>query len=428
MDEAIDTNNITSPPVQKSKKSFLIWILIIIIVVLGGAVFYFKKVQTSTINSNSGASPQTYLGSSTESASNYFGFNLLKKMYSAQSNTVISPTSLSSALLIAANGGEGVSQQEILQALGLNGIGITRANSEYKQKIALSNLSSADLQLSIVNSVWTTRDNKFLPEYQALTKNVFDAMASKANSAEDVNNWVSSKTKGKIKQLVADPLASFYLVNAVYFKGIWKDPFVKTATMTKNFYAPSGTIKAQTMLKIFDNPLYCDDEKAQVISLPYKTSGDKQLSMVIFLPNKKVSLIDFVNNLDQSTYTKYIEKMTDTDKVDFEMPKFELSGGGSVRDHLEDLGIVSAINGAGLTKIADRPQVISDVIHKTYIKVDEEGTEAAAASAVILMDAAPMQTPKIIEMHVDRPFFFTIQDNSTNEILFTGTIQNPSPN
>lgn len=327
---------------------------------------------------------------------------------------------------MAANGAEGQSQDEMLSVLGLTQTGLAKANQDAATKMKKFNNSSDKFKISLANSMWTTGSGSFLPSYQFLIENTFLAKASKANSAQDINAWVELKTNGKIKNIIDGLSSNFYLVNAIYFKAAWVSSFDKALTTKENFQANSA-LEQVDMMKQTDTFLYSGNKELQIIKLPYENIvGEESYSMIVFLPSKSSSATSILSKLDNQKYLGYVKSLQENE-VELKLPKFEINYKDDQISFLQKLGMTAPFAGAGLTKITNGPQIINQVIHQSYIKNDEVGTEAAAATSVGTLGASPMtEKPKPVEMFIDRPFVFTIQNDSTNEMLFVGVIQNPN--
>lgn len=423
--------NMQPAPVPVKRRAWL-WGVVLFVVIIGGSMSYaYIKMNKSADSSKTNEITQSEATSTdieeSSSASNYFGLNLLKKISLEEDNIFVSPTSISSALTLAANGAEGQTLEEMLKVLGLDRVGLNTANADYKTKMKKLNTSSDTLNISIANSIWTTGGSSFLPAYKELALNNFDAKADKADSVNDINSWVESKTNGKIKNILDSLQSNLYLVNAIYFKGDWSSPFETTDTKKESFQTRTTQTDVDMMNKT-QTLSYFSDSKLQIVKLPYRSSDDQgNYSMVVFLPAKSSTLADLIRSLDYKKYQNYVTNLYDAE-VELKLPKFELDYKTDLIEKLKLLGMQRAFGkDSELSKMSSIPQYISEAIHQSYIKVDEKGTEAAAATAVGTLDmAAITEEPEVVKMYVNRPFFFSIQDDETNEMLFSGAIQDPS--
>jgi len=417
--------------VHKKNNAWLCGIVLFVIIVAGIILYIYLRAQNVPDISKTDTTTQSEVASTninnTASASNYFGLNLLKKMNLEEDNIFISPTSISAALTLAANGAEGDTLDEMLKVLGLDQIGLEMASEAFQDKMEKFNTSSDNLNISIANSIWTTGDSSFLPSYRNSAKNYFDAKADKANSVDDINSWVDSTTNGKIKNILNNLSSDLYLVNAIYFKGDWSSPFEIEDTQRESFQIREGQTDVEMMNKT-KSLSYYSDNKMQIVKLPYQSDHNQgQYSMLVLLPAKSSTLADLIENMDYKKYKNYITNLSDAE-VELKLPKFELDYKADLVDNLELLGMKRVFGEKSeLNKMSITPQYISQVIHQSHVKVDEEGTEAAAATAVATLGTSALEEePKIVKMYVNRPFFFSVQDDETGAMLFSGLIQNPT--
>ncbi len=416
----------------ENKKYRVVFISIIALVLVAVSVLISRYSGLFTDNSKSLeiTQDQAVATNITDSALavNYFGLNLLKKIDLKEDNILLSPSNISAALTMAANGATGDTQDEMLKVLGIDRIGINQSNVDFQRKIQDLNQSSENLEISFANSIWTTANNEFLPSYKSLVNKYFDAKAEKANSATDINNWVADKTNNKIRNILDDLTNDLYLVNAVYFNGKWQVPFEVSDTKKEDFTTRSSTIKAD-MMNMTTNYDYFSNSKLQAVKLSYKNNfSQPKYSMIIVLPAKNSTLADFLTSFDYQSYQKINKDMSDN-LVELKLPKFELDyKEDKLVEKLQFMGMQKAFGDkAELTKISPLSLKIDQIIHQAYVKVDEKGTEAAAATVVGTNSLGiASEPPEPIKMYIDRPFFFSIQNDQTNEILFAGIIQNPA--
>lgn len=371
-------------------------------------------------------------------ANNYFGINMLNKLDKDQKNLFISPFSLSMALTLAANGAVGDTVTEMKEVLGLNKLSMDSTNEQY-QKMIYSLEKSADIKTDdiekidpptfrIANSLWSDQGYAFLPSYTKLVKDYYQAEAqsldfSDPNSLKTINQWVSDRTMGKIPKILNSLASNLYLINAIYFKSSWASPFLESATKDKQFYRENMQTKSVSMMQKTDDFLYSDDNGLQIVSIPYVGNN---YSMVVFLPKKDTKIADFSKNLNPDRYNKYISGLKEQ-KVALILPKFEVNFGGSVLEEAQELGLKIATSGqAKFFKLSPVNMYINEIIHRTFIKTDEKGTEAAAATAVGFKVISTEEIIQPAEMIIDHPFLFAIQDNKTQSIIFLGIVRDPS--
>jgi Serine protease inhibitor len=363
------------------------------------------------------------------SADNAFAFDLLKTINSSESsgNFFISPLSVSQALGMTYNGAAGATKTAMETALRRNGFSSDEINAYYKK--IMDGLLAADptTQLKIANSIWTRKDFSVLQSFYDVNTAYYNAKAqsldfSQPLSKDIINNWCSQNTNGKIPSII-DQISDdvmMYLINAVYFKGIWKSQFKTADTFNGSFAAITGAVSAKYM-KQEQTFNYFANDSVQCAELPY---GNGAFSMVVVLPTSKYSVDQITDKLNTSTWNRWLVGMQSL-QLHVELPKFKFSYKTVLNNPLSQLGMgVAFSNSADFSKIASAGGLkIGQVLHKTFVAVDEEGTEAAAVTAVEFTNTAvnPTVTPFI----VNRPFLFLIKEKSTGAILFMGKMINP---
>lgn len=359
---------------------------------------------------------------------NDFGLELLKNTItiSDESNVIVSPLSVSIALGMAWNGAKGQTQTEIGNTLKLKDLTIRELNEYYKTMQSSLLTIDPSTKLSIANAIWYREGFKVKPEFLKVNSENFNAYVKELNfnkpwALDTINNWCSKSTKGLIPTILDEIPgdAMMYLMNAVYFKGIWRDQFDKSKTISANFTNELGKdVKINMMVKN-DTFAYNSDEYAQYIDLPY---GNKAFSMTVILPNKTLTVNDILNRLTAQSIKSILQDMSQR-HVDLKLPRLKIENSSKLNDPLISMGMPQAFdaNLADFTGIADQRLFISEVIHKTYITVDEEGTEAAAVTS-IGMEVTSM--PQYIDFNVNKPFIFFIREKSTGIILFMGKVGN----
>jgi serpin B len=240
-----------------------------------------------------------------------------------------------------------------------------------------------------------------------------------------INNWVNQSTNGKIDKIVdvIEPNTAFILLNAIYFKGNWTEQFPKEATQLRPFTLLDGTQKQHPMMRHQDSASfpYYENELFQAVSLPY---GEGRMSMYIFLPNQGVSLKTFYEKLNAENWQQWMNQFNNFDnsggEVLISLPRFKLEYAIDLKDALKALGMeIAFTKEANFSGMTSSSVSIDKIKHKTFVEVNEEGTEAAAVTEVGGVRSGP------IEMNVNRPFFFAIRDNQTGSILFVGSIVEP---
>ncbi|WP_286945562.1 serpin family protein [Acetobacterium sp. UBA5834] len=366
---------------------------------------------------------------------NDFGFNLYKKLATEKKNSMISPVGISLAMEMAYNGATGETREAMAKALNIQGIDGDRLNENNQALLYFLTSTDPKLTLNIANSIWMREDFKFSEAFVKTVKQDYQADAQKLDfadpkSADVINKWVKDETQGNIDQIVTppiDPETIMFLINAVYFKGAWSSPFEKDLTSDQSFTLADGqSVTVPTMYQTgsFD---YLKTASFQALRLPY--GENEQMAMVLFLPNEDSSLSDFQQQLNQDNWSNWMS-LFEKKEGSLMLPKFTLEYENSLNQALTDLGMGVAFqpgkadfSGMAATDTA-ADIYISDVKHKTFVQVDEAGTEAAAVTSVeISVTSMPAYD---FELKFDRPFFYVIQDSKTGAIVFMGTVFDPS--
>ncbi|MEQ9359251.1 serpin family protein [Coleofasciculus chthonoplastes] len=364
-------------------------------------------------------------------ANTKFGFKLFSEILQENSNNnvFISPTSIAIALAMTYNGASGETQAAMANALELQGMSLSEVNQANEAlKTTLENADS-DIQLSIANSLWAKQDISFKPDFLRRNQEFYDTQVTNLDFANPeakrvINNWVKENTNGKIPQIISEiqPNDILFLINAIYFKGNWMEQFDKDKTVERPFYLVDGTQKKHPMMSQLGEYQYYEDDSVQAISLPY---GKGRLSFYIFLPRENISLDTFEQQLTPEKWQQWMNRFGKRDGS-IVLPRFKLEYEIQLNKALKALGMDVAFDDrADFSNMTEEDVLINQVKHKTFVEVNEEGTEAAAATSIgmVLTSAAIPQTP--FEMVVDRPFFCAIRDNQTGTILFMGSIREP---
>lgn len=329
----------------------------------------------------------------------------------ADKNYMFSPLSVKMALALAANGAEGDTKNEILNTLGVKNLDEFNTLSDD----LIKRYSQTDiLSLNIANSIWINKDKttqNFSKNFKNIATEYYNAdvkTVDNKNAVGEINSLVKDKTKGKIPQII-DNADNFWamLINAIYFKGAWENEFSTSLTKPDEFTNADGT-KTQTdfMNKTSWIP-YAETKSAKIIELPYKNRVDKFSDSGINAERELDTAITDENF--KRTYTK------------LSMPKFKIEYSECLNDMLKNIGIKTAFDTktARFEKMFDSGNMwFTDTIHKTFISVDEKGTEAAAVTAIGMAGAS--LPPEPIELKFNKPFYFAIRDNTSGEILFMG--------
>lgn len=358
-------------------------------------------------------------------AENSFGLKLFKNLNSDEpdKNLFISPLSVSLAFGMALNGADGDTYEAIKNTLEFAGLTETEINESYRDLIDLLINLDEEVIFNIANSIWY-RDT-FSVEQLFLDTNTdyFDAKVqgldfSDPASKDIINSWVDDKTEGLIKKILENDIPAetvMYLINAIYFKGLWTSAFDKNNTKDEPFYNYDNTVSSVPLMFQSEEFLYSETEQYQAVDLMY---GNSLFSMTILLTKDDNDVNDIVATLDENTLTSQFYST----EVELHLPKFELEWKKELNDVLKAMGmdIAFAEGLADFTRINPNGNLfIDEVLHKTFIKVDEVGTEAAAVTSIGI---SLTSMPQTVEFRVDKPFIFMIREHHSNTILFIGKV------
>ena len=370
---------------------------------------------------------------------NDFAFRLfaeIARRSSPDSNLFVSPLSVAMALGMTYNGAAGTTATAMQGVLGLDGMALGEVNRAYQGVIALLRGLDPRVEFTLANSIWYRQDFAFEQAFLDTCRTYFDAAVqgldfASADAAPTINRWVSDQTRGRIPSIVPDAIPEdmvMYLINAVYFKGDWVTQFDKTRTADGPFTLSGGAGVSVPMMR-FGSEAWVrsgGDAAVQVLDLRY---GGGAYSMTIVMPRDPGGMAALLAGLTRERWDAWIAGL-DSAQALVAMPKFTMRYGIQLNDVLSALGMGVAFQpcGAGGADCADftrmrsvRDLFVSEVLHKTFVDVNEEGTEAAAATSVGMgvTSAPPLIT-------VDRPFLFAIRERFSGTILFIGRMMNPS--
>jgi serine protease inhibitor len=364
-------------------------------------------------------------------ADNRFGLKLFKEVVfeeDTDKNIFISPLSVSMALGMTYNGADGSTEEAMRTTIELSDLTLEEINESYKSLIEYLVGLDPDVEFDIANSIWYYELYTFEEDFLDMCETYFNALVSGLDfnnpSAKDIiNDWVSENTNGKIEEIVDNIGADIvmFLINAIYFKGTWTYEFDENLTHEDTFHLLDDSQVLCDMMEIEGEFKYFNNSDFQIIELPY---GSECFSMNIILPRPEKNIDSLISEFNQENWNQWIDSLS-THGVNLQLPKFTLEYEKLLNDVLSSLGMEVAFNPglADFTKMYKGPYnlFISKVKHKTFVKVDEEGTEAAAATSVEMgiTSVNPF-------MRIDRPFIFAIRENYSGTILFIGKIVNPT--
>ncbi|WP_199621776.1 serpin family protein [Paenibacillus alkalitolerans] len=367
-------------------------------------------------------------------ANNRFGLSLYKELFQSDGdeNVLISPLSIATALSMTYNGAAGSTKTAMEEALQLKGLTLDDINAGNRILKFVLEHTDPDVELSIANSLWAKEGMAFHKTFLDNNRTYYDAEVTSldltaSGAPGKINSWVTEKTKGKIENIVEgpiDPLTVLFLINAIYFKGDWTDPFPENATSDGDFVTGSGASVQVPMMGREGEFEYKETDGYQAVRLPY---GKETLRMVVYVPKESSGLDSMMFALLAADPGQLADGFAKTEGH-LRMPRFKLEYKSALNDALEALGMGIAFDSeqANFENMANIPPnlYIANVLHKTFIEVNEKGAEAAAVTSV--EGRAESAPANFFRMEVNRPFFFTIEDGATGSMLFMGSVTNPA--
>ncbi len=382
------------------------------------------------------ATPVAYDAAMLTRAYNGFGLRLFTTLQRAQSgqNAFISPMSIAVALGMTYNGARNQTQQAMAETLGVPGM--ARAQFNQLNSALLASLDGADptVELAIANSLWARADIPFIPAFLDSVRAAYHAELANVDflapgTCARINRWVESATRDRIKDLVKQQDMTddtiLVLINAIYFKGKWTKTFDRENTQDLPFTLADGSTRPHPLMSQSGSYHYYEDDQIQAIRLPY---GKGRLSMRVILPARTSSLAELCASLDETTWRRWNDAMVSKEGT-IKLPRFKMEYEAELSKPLAQLGMGIAFDReradfADMATIRERI-CISAVRHKSFVEVNEEGTEAAAATAVVMMRVTAAMPMERFMMVVDRPFLFAICDDESGMVLFLGGVMNP---
>lgn len=360
-------------------------------------------------------------------AGNDFGFNALRTLVaeSPDSNLLISPFSISAALAMTLNGAEGATEDAMRNVLGFQGLSPDEVNATFRKLLDYLPVADPVVTMEIANSIWHHQNFSITPAFlqenqQNFNAGVFPADFQNPATVDLINDWVSTATHGKITSIVDQipPEVVMYLINALYFQGDWTYAFDPVKTETAVFSAPSMDIGVEMMyqrsrMDVLENSL------VRAVRLPY---GQGRYGFIALLPAEGKSMNEVLLGLNQTDWSEWMNQFVALDDFQLYLPKFRLSWEKKLNELLAALGMGIAFD----PSLADFgginpniPLYISEVKHKTYMDVNEEGTEAAAVTSVGIGYGS------VSMLRFDEPFLFFIVEKYTGLVVFSGLISHP---
>ncbi|WP_394828255.1 serpin family protein [Pendulispora albinea] len=372
--------------------------------------------------------------------SNAFGFDLYQRVRAQKGNLVVSPASITTALSMAWGGAKGDTADQMKKALHFDGTQTEVMQAAGKLSSSLTD-PSRPIKFRIANRLFGEKTYKFEPAYLETTKVNYGAPLEAVDFIKGfepararINGWVEDQTEKRIKNLIPPNALTkdtrLVLVNAIYFLGDWQSPFDKESTKPGPFQLTATSKKDVPTMHNELHVRYAEQNGVKAVELPYKGNN---MSMLVVVPDKVDGLEPVEKSLDNAKLDGLVSALK-SETVNVSLPKFEINPAESLSlgDRLKEMGMVLAFDRtrADFTGMANPPSpedrlYISKVFHKAFIRVDEKGTEAAAATATVMMRATSMPL-KVVSFKADHPFLFFIRDNATGMILFSGRVADPS--
>lgn len=361
---------------------------------------------------------------------NVFGFELLNRLYDKDENVVISPFSISTALAITYEGAGGETEKEIKKVFHFPDKESLR--KIYSNQLKKFDKESKEITIKISNGLWMEKSYKFREDYPERIKESYNSFAQKLdfiNETEEsrlkINKFIEDFTKEKIKDFIPkgmiDESTALVITNAIYFNSLWEKQFEKKYTFEEDFFVDKNKkVKCKMMSTELEKPLkYFENEKFFIVEFPY---ADSNFSAFFIVPKEEIKTLfplkysEIENSIDSMSFEKF-------DRISF--PKFKLEKKYLLNDILIKMGMKESFTpDADFSFITDFSDLyISNVIHQSFLKVDEEGSEAAAATGVIIVKETAVMPKRILK--IDKPFLFIIMEKQTGNMLFIAKVENP---
>ncbi|MCI0456905.1 MAG: serpin family protein [Gemmataceae bacterium] len=362
---------------------------------------------------------------------NTFALDLYRQLAQKDGNLFFSPYSISNALAMTYSGARGQTATEMEKTLHFS-LGQQRLHPAFHELIGQLGAKGRKYQLTVANRLWGQKEYGFLPDFLKLTEASYgaglkevDFIKATEEARKAINAWVEQQTNDKIKELIKPGILTvdtrLVLTNAIYFKAAWMHPFREKATAPGMFHLADGKQVKVPMMRGGVRTNYLKGDTFEALELPYE---QRDLSMVVLLPKKADGMAAFEKMLTPANLSAWLRKLSDH-QVDVTLPKFKITAEFMLKDTLSQMGMPIAFQRgkADFSGMTSREKLfISHVVHKAFVDVNEAGTEAAAATAVVIERES---APPPATFRADRPFVFLIRDNRTGSILFVGRVSNP---
>ncbi len=404
-------------------KTFFLWLIVLV-------CFYGCKTEDEMITPEIEVTEKT---AQLIEAENVFGLELFQHVFLSETeneNIMISPLSVSLALAMTYNGAQGETKTAMENTLKVYGLEPAEINASYRDLVRALKSLDPKVLMEIANAIFYRQDFTVESDFVSTNRNYYDAQVSALDflneqlALKTINDWVSVKTHDKIDQIISEIKADhvMFLLNAIYFKGVWKSQFKESETRKQPFYLENGTAVQADMMQLTDTVAYVKNDLFSAIRLPY---GKGNFNMHIFLPNHDKTLTDMIASLTLQNWDEWIKAFVPAQKVELHLPRFRYKYEIKLNDVLTTMGMGVAFTGkADFSGINRNEDLFIDYVkHKTFIEVNEEGTEAAAVTVVAIERLS--YNPDKLQFLANRPFMYAITEEKTGAILFMGTVKDP---
>lgn len=393
-------------------------------------------VPTGLLPQKVSAEPADHVDKGLIDGNRAFGLTIFRRLCESDpyENIFISPAGISTALAMTANGASGETLQEMLGALHLQGISLEEMNLAFAGLQSILQNPDPKVELAVANSLWARQGVDFNEDFLQRNGDYFAAEVSSLDFSDPgavlaMNRWVEQQTRGKIEEIIQapiDPLTVLFLINAIYFNGAWSDEFNPNKTREIPFKLPDGTEKDHPLMFREASYRYFQGNNFEAVILSY--GKNRRIGMTIFLPSPKSSLAEFYGELTPDAWAAWLLSFREMEG-EVGLPRFKFEYEASLNAILKKMGMESAFDPqradfSGMCPVP--PEIyISDVKHRTYVDVNEKGTEAAAVTSVECRTTSLQPESDRFSMIINRPFFFTITDEKTGVLLFMGQVNEP---
>ncbi|MDW7669024.1 MAG: serpin family protein [Bacillota bacterium] len=396
------------------KKIFIVLLIAVLVFNLGACTVKEPEVEINEEEISEGV---------TDSNSE-FAVDIFKELNGKdlENNVFISPFSISTALTMTYNGAVGQTKEEMEEALRYRNIDIKEVNNTYKNLIPYLSNVDKDVEIDISNSIWYREGEGIKEEFLSTNTDVFDAMVEGVDftdpeTVDTINGWIEESTKGKIEKMLDAPLPGdvvMYLINAVYFKGTWKYEFDEDDTYDGLFTDINENEQEVKMMSIQTDSLYGEGEDYKTVKLPY---GNEKVSMYFVLPTEG-TINDLIDTLNKEKLDEIKNSVAGQEDFLIQIPRFKLEYGiKEISESLKNMGMPAAFSPEADFSNIREGLFINRVLHKAVVEVNEQGSEAAAATVVEMVESAMPEEKNFI---ADRPFVFFIAEEDTGTVLFLG--------